>query len=180
VRLRSLTVAALILLAGCSTKRPLPSLGVVPDFTLTDQSGREFHSRQHLAGKVWVANFIFTNCVGPCPRMSGQMRQVRDATKDQNVRLVSFTVDPARDTPNVLAAYGKQYDADPERWFFLTGTQPQLHHLFRDVFMLGNVDGSLEHSTRFVLVDRESRIRGFYHSSDPEDMRKLIRDLGQL
>jgi protein SCO1/2 len=153
---------------------------VVPDFVLTDQSGREFRSIDRLNGKVWVANFIFTTCAGPCPRMSSQMRQVRQSTTSPDIRFVSFTIDPARDTPEVLAGYGKRYGADPERWFFLTGKQEDLHHLKRNVFMLGNVDGSLEHSTRFVLIDRHSRIRGFYDSSDLESLDKLTADLSAL
>ena len=143
----------------------LPSYGVVPDFMLTDQSGREFRSNERLNGKVWVANFIFTTCAGPCPRMTAQMREVRDAAKTDDVRMVSFTIDPARDIRQVLAAYGKRFGADPDRWYFLTGSQEELHKLSRHAFMLGNVDGTLEHSTRFVLIDRQ-----FAHS-------RLLRQL---
>jgi protein SCO1/2 len=94
--------------------------------------------------------------------------------------MVSFTIDPARDTPEALATYAQHFGANPDKWYFLTGQQKDLHHLSRDVFMLGNIDGTLEHSTRFVLVDRQSRIRGFYDSSDAESMEKLPRDLGSL
>ena len=170
-------IAVILLLAACSRYIDLPTYGVVPDFSLTDQSNREFRSQDRLNGKVWVANFIFTTCAGPCPRMSAQMRDIRDAAKDLDVKLVSFTIDPARDTPTVLASYGKRFGADPDRWYFLTGAQSELHKLSRDAFMLGNVDGTLEHSTRFVLVDRHSRIRGYYDSSDPERLRQLHRDL---
>ena len=176
----ALIVITALLLSACSSYVSLPTYGVVPDFVLTDQFGREFKSKERLNGKVWVANFIFTNCPGPCPRMSRQMRDVKDASKAHDVRLVSFTIDPARDTPPVLAAYGKRFGADPDRWYFLTGSQQDLHALCRHAFMLGNVDGSLEHSTRFVLVDRNSRIRGYYDSSDRESLRTLIGDLGKL
>jgi protein SCO1 len=177
----AILLTAAILLSGCRSHVSLPSYGVVPEFHLTDQSGRQFHSGERLNGNVWVANFIFTTCMGPCPRMTAQMREVRDtAYSAKDVRLVSFTIDPARDTPEVLAAYGKRYGADPERWYFLTGTQAALHNLKRNTFLLGDVDGSLEHSTRFVLIDRHSRIRGFYDSSDPEHMRKLETDLQTL
>ena len=84
------------------------------------------------------------------------------------MKLVSFTVDPAARTPPVLAEYAQRFGAKPGIWFFLTGPQDDLHHLSRDVFMLGDVDGSLEHSTRFVLIDRESRIRGYYLTSEPD------------
>jgi protein SCO1 len=170
-----------LLLAGCASGPSLPSYGVVPDFKLTDQSGRTFDSRSQLDGKVWVANFIFTTCAGPCPRMTSQLRRIRDEAQDRSeLRLVSFTIDPERDTPAALAEYGKRFGADPDKWFFLTGTQSDLNSLSRKTFMLGNVDGSLEHSTRFVLVDRKSRIRGFYDSSDPEKIQALAADLRTL
>jgi protein SCO1 len=175
---KAVVVLALFLTA-CSTVS-LPSYGVIPDFTLVDQTGREFRSAERLKGKVWVANFIFTNCAGPCPRMSGQMRDLRDAAKDLDVRLVSFTIDPGRDTPAVLASYGKRFGADPGKWYFLTGSQAELHKLSRQAFMLGDVDGTLEHSTRFVLLDRNSSIRGFYDSSDPEKMAALVKDMRAL
>jgi len=169
-----------ILFAGCSRTPPLPSWGVVPDFTLTDQRARTFLSKDHLDGHIWVGDFIFTNCTGPCPRMSTQMNQVQKAVNDPSVRYVSFTIDPDRDTPEVLAAYGKRYKADPEAWFLLTGPKPELKKLNYDTFHLGDVGGTLEHSTRFVLVDRKARIRGFYDTSDPENIRKLIADIQTL
>jgi cytochrome oxidase Cu insertion factor (SCO1/SenC/PrrC family) len=177
---RFVILFGLAALSACSRYVPLPSYGIVPDFVLTDQTGREFRSSERLNGKVWVANFIFTNCAGPCPRMSGQIRQLRDAIKSSDVRFVSFTIDPARDTPQVLAAYGERFGADPGRWHFLTGPQSELHRLCRNAFLLGDVDGRLEHSTRFVLVDRHSRIRGFYDTSDQESVRTLIKNLAEL
>ena len=166
-----------LLAAGCSNKPSLPSYGVVPDFSLTDQTGAAFDSKARLDGKVWVANFIFTTCTGPCPRMSSQIGQLRDALPGRDdIRFVSFTVDPARDTPPVLAEYAKRYKAD-ERWWFLTGPQDKLHELKRYVFMLGDVDGSLQHSTRFVLVDEKGRVRGFYDTSEQQNIDKLIADI---
>ena len=109
------------------------------------------------------------------------MKQIRDATADiADRRLVSFTIDPKRDTPEVLAAYGRRFQADPANWALLTGPQSELHNLSRNVFMLSDVDGTLEHSTRFVLIDRESRVRNYYDSSDPESVRQLIGDLRAL
>lgn len=168
-------------LAGCAGKPALPSYGVVPDFTLTDQNGARFNSTAALDHKVWVADFIFTNCPGPCPRMSSQMHDVQTALAGRSdVRFVSFTVDPARDTPPVLAAYAGHFEADPSKWFFLTGSVPQLDRMSRGVFMLGNVDGSLQHSTRFALMDRFSRIRGYYLTSEPDAIPHLIADAKRL
>jgi len=169
-------LASLMTLAGCSPSAKLPSFGVVDDFELTDQSGKPFRS-QSLAGRVWIADFIFTNCAGPCPRMTAEMRKVQGelaAVKD--ARLVSFTVDPDRDVPAVLDEYAKRYHAEPERWIFLTGPKATLHHITREVFKLGDVTGALDHSTRFALVDQKGRIRGFYSSGDAEQMTRLVAD----
>jgi protein SCO1/2 len=169
-----------VLASGCAhPEPPLDVLGSIPAFVLTAQDGREFSS-ESLSGHPWVANFIFTHCTGPCPRMSSQMAQLQNITEDlKNLRLVTFTVDPERDTPKVLAAYAKRLKAG-ERWVFLTGSQATLHRLKREAFMLGNVDGTLNHSTRFVLVDGQSRIRAFYDTSEPESIRRLARDIRRL
>jgi protein SCO1 len=171
---------ALFLLASCGPRTPLPVLGDVPPFQLTSQTGETFE-RRALDGHVWVADFIFTSCPGPCPRMSSQMHEIQSATADMpDVKLVSFTVDPAHDTPAVLAAYGKHFLAQPGRWYFLTGAQNRLDAIGRAGFKLNPVDGSLDHSTRFVLVDRAARIRSYYASSDDDFPGRLLRDLRQL
>jgi protein SCO1/2 len=172
-------------LSGCGLgygPGKLEILGTVPDFTLTDQTGAPFSSATALHGVDWIADFVYTTCPGPCPRMSSQMHEVQsallgaDGVQADKIRLVSFTVDPAHDTPPVLADYAKRFGAKQGTWFFLTGPEDALHHLSRDAFMLGDVNGSLEHSTRFVLVDRKSRIRGFYLTSDPDAIARLIAD----
>jgi protein SCO1/2 len=175
-------LAVAILLAGCSTKPPLPSYGTVPEFQLTDQSGAAFASAAALKGRVWIADFIFTNCPGPCPRMSSQMHQVQTALNgNDGARLVSFTIDPVRDTPPVLAEYATHFEAQAGRWYFLTGSVEALNSLAKDAFHLGEIDGkSLEHSTRLALVDKSSRIRGFYLSSDKEAIPNLIADARRL
>ncbi len=169
------------LLTGCSAHAGLPSYSTVPAFTLTDQSGSPFDSASKLGGQVWVADFIYTTCPGPCPRMSSQMHEVQTALEGKDgFRLVSFTVDPANDTPPVLAAYATRFSAKSGTWFFLTGAEADLHHLSRNVFMLGDINGSLEHSTRFVLIDRASHIRGFYLTSEPDAITRLIADAKTL
>jgi len=171
---------SLFVIVSCSPRTPLPVLGEVPPFQLTSQSGETFE-RKSLDGHVWVADFMFTSCPGPCPRMSSQMHQIQTATAGTpDVKLVSFTVDPAHDTPEVLAAYGKHFLAQPGRWYFLTGPQNRLDEIGRAGFKLNLVDGSLDHSTRFVLIDRRARIRGYYASSDDGFPSGLLRDLRQL
>jgi protein SCO1/2 len=168
-------------LSGCAAHAGLPSYSVIPDFTLTDQTGAPFASATQLKGLIWIADFIFTNCTGPCPRMSSQMHHVQTGlTGVDAVRLVSFTVDPERDTPPVLEAYASRFEARPGTWFFLTGPQDALHQLSRNAFMLGDVDGNLQHSTRFVLVDRSSKIRGFYLTSEEDAIPRLIADAKSL
>jgi protein SCO1/2 len=147
----------------------------VPDFVLTAQSGGEF-SKQALDGKVWVADFIFTTCTGPCPRMSSQMHHLQTQVKD--VALVSFTVDPEHDTPQVLSDYAKKFQAEPGRWYFLTGPRNTLQLLMRRAFMLGDVN--MTHSTRFVLVDQKGRVRGYYETTEAEDLKRLVADIRRL
>ena len=183
--MKLLTVFALVAaLTACSRHAPvLGVFGDVPPFDLVAQDGQPFHS-QSLAGKIWVADFIYTTCPGPCPRMTSHMREVQDAVLKipgvrTNVSFVSFTVDPANDTPPVLAAYAKMHGAAPI-WYFLTGPPATLETLDRDAFKLGNVDGKLEHSTRFVLVDGQGRIRGYYDTSESSAIPKLISDIYAL
>jgi len=171
----TLALAACIHRAGS-----LPVYYDVPEFQLTAQDGQAFDSKV-LAGKIWVADFIYTNCPGPCPRMTSQMHEVQNAIlKMPDVKLVSITIDPARDTPQVLAGYAKAHGASPEHWYFLTGPPSTLQKLDRDTFKLGNVDATLEHSTRFVLVDRQSRIRGYYETSESGAIPKLIDNIYAL
>ena len=167
-------------LAGCTAHHDLPTYAGVPGFALTDQNGAAFDSESILKGHVWVADFMFTNCPGPCPRMSSQMRQVQTALASTDVRLVSYTIDPARDTPAVLAGYAANYHAQPGVWYFLTGPVETLRTLDRDVFKLGDIDGSLDHSTRFVLVDRKSGVRGFYLTSEPDAIARVVADAKSL
>lgn len=168
------------ILAGCRDKPALPVYGEAPAFRLTAQDGREFH-RSALDGNVWVADFIFTSCRGPCPLMSNRMRRVQSAVAGfPDVRLVSFTIDPETDTPPVLAEYAKRYRADPSRWFFLTGERETLDSLGRDHFKLQSMDGTLNHSTRFILLDRRSRIRGYYASEEEGAIDRLLVDLRRL
>ena len=167
-----------VLLAGCA-QRPLPDLGDIPAFQLTDQLGRTFSSAT-LGGHVWVADFVFTNCEGPCPRMSSHMSSLQSKT-DAAVKLISFTVDPARDTPQVLGEYAKKFNNDSGRWLLLTGDVVTLNMLDQDAFKLGSIGGdSIEHSTRFALVDKNGHIRGYYGISDGDPVNKIAKDAARL
>jgi protein SCO1/2/putative membrane protein len=178
---RPLLATALFLsLAGCARRADLPIYGHVPAFTLTSESGATFDSRA-LDGKVWVADFFFTTCLGPCPRMSSLMHSIQKRTADlADVRLVSFSVDPEHDTAPVLAAYAARFRADPARWSLLTGSAATLDSLARDTFKMGNAGGEFGHSTLFALVDRRGFIRGYYHTEEGESLDPLIADLRRL
>lgn len=154
----------------------LPVLAQLPDFRLTERNGQQL-GLADLRGTVWIADFIFTRCPGPCPRMSSRMAALqRDLRSEDALRLVSISVDPEFDTTEVLARYADRYDADAGRWFFLTGDKTAIHQLAKSGFLVGGVDDVTLHTTRFVLVDRQGRVRGYYSSSDEEDLRKLGTD----
>ena len=172
--------ALALLLTGCAKQAELPVLGDIPEFQLTAQDGQPFDSKR-LTGHIWVADFIYTTCTGPCPMMTTHMRRLQDSTSDiPTVLMVSFTVDPVHDTPRVLTQYAARYKQDPSRWFFLTGEVEKLNDLGLHAFKLNTVDGSLTHSTRFVLIDRQRRIRGFYMSDEDGFQQALTNDLRQL
>ena len=172
-----LLIVAAVFLAACGQK-PLPVIGDVPRFQLTDQLGRNFDSSA-LDGHVWVADFIFTNCEGPCPRMSSHMKALQSKT-DSAVKLISFTVDPARDTPAVLADYAKKFDDDSKKWLLLTGSVATLNSLDEDAFKLGTVGGEIEHSTYFALVDKKGHIRGMYGISAGNPVERISKDAARL
>jgi protein SCO1/2 len=171
-----------LLSVSCAPKTtPLATFNTVGPFVLTSQTGDRFDSATTLRDKVWVADFIFTTCTGPCPRMSSHMKRVQESLKDlPDVMFVSFTVDPENDTPTALAEYAKRYSAAPGRWYFLTGGKDTLHKLKREAFMLGSVDGSLEHSTRFILIDKLGRVRKYYDTDEGNIVPELRADVVSL
>lgn len=172
--------------AHATGNHELPRLTAVPDFTTTSESGATV-TKASLAGKVFVADFIFTTCQGICPGMTAKMKSLEGRLSDEpRIRFVSFTVDPDHDTPEVLARYAKEHGADPTRWSFLRTDSASLRRLCRDGFRLGIEDagpGAAEpilHSTRFVLVDGTGTIRGYYDSDEPGAMEALAGDARTL
>lgn len=154
---------------------PAASLGA-PDFTLTNQK-EEPLSLSDLKGRVWVADFIFTRCAGQCPPMSRQMSRFQENVK--GLSLVSFSVDPENDSPAALAAYAKEYQADPARWSFLTGSKDELGRVARG-FHVTELGEPMLHSVSFILVDTQGFIRGYYDSGDPERVQALEKDATRL
>ena len=149
--------------------------GPAPEFFLTERSNRKF-SKHDLAGRPWIADFIFTSCAGQCPVMSAHMKRLQTLfPKATGLALVSFTVDPARDKPEVLSEYADRYAAEKDRWFFLTGPKEEINRILTG-FFLSQVDAPAMHSTRFILVDGTGRVRGYYDSTEAGSMDRLIRD----
>ncbi len=177
---------------GRTQGETLPELWEAPDFELLSSQGGTV-SRGDLSGRVWVVDFIFTRCPGPCPRMTRQLLEVQNEFPAETpLRFVSITVDPAYDTTAVLADYARHYQADTRRWFFLTGPAGETLQLivkgfFTAVERVGQADpdqivdpSAILHGTHFLLVDRAGFVRGIYDSTDTESPQPLIRDIRKL
>lgn len=175
---------------GHATPEAPPVISPVPAFTLVERSGRTL-ARDDLTGQPWVADFIFTRCSGMCPALSARMAEVRRKMRAAGLqaRLVSFSVDPTHDTPEVLRDYAGHYDAG-DAWLFVTGDRDALYDLISQGFRLSVADRTpgaaadtgelITHSDRFVLVDADGNIRGYYHGMDADAVPKLLRDLAAI
>jgi len=170
-------------------KADLPVMFELPDFTLTERSGKTV-TRSDLLGRVWVANFIYTTCPGPCPVMTSKMSQLQHdlaLAENDDLRFVTITVDPKTDTPETLTAYARKNRAHPNRWLFLTGEVADIYALSAKGFRLAvnatdppSGDHPILHSTKFVLVDRTGQVRGYYDGVDSAAMEKLRADAQKL
>ena len=176
-------VPAIGLAALLLVPRPpdLPVIGAMATFSLTDQAGRAV-TDQDLRGAVQIVDFIFTNCPDVCPTLTAQMSSLQARLPAVGVGLVSFTVDPERDTPEALAAWAERFKADPSRWRFLTGDAEQLRVVVRSMMLAAEKappgpDGSYNvvHSEKFVLLDVDGNIRGFY-SANTEGLDRMVQD----
>ncbi|MGZ8939978.1 MAG: SCO family protein [Limisphaerales bacterium] len=166
-----------------SARRTISTYGSAPQFELTNQDGQPFGSTQ-LNGKIWIANFIFTTCTGPCPMISSRMSELQRPLENSDVHLVSFTVDPETDTPEVLREYAGKLHARPGRWDFLTGDKTEIYSLTQKGFKLAVADEGGEegpiHNTRAVLIDRRGVIRGYYEILAPDAVTTLLSDTSKL
>lgn len=167
-------------------QKPLQGLnvyGAVPDFDLIERSTQTVRLAD-LRGTVWIADFIYTTCQDTCPLQSAELAKLQEKWHDKpQLKFVSFSVDPEQDTPAVLSQYAARFNADEGRWLFLTGEKEQLTRLVREGFRLSAApapdfatSGAILHSPRFVLVDRQARIRGYYDSRDNEALERLKLD----
>lgn len=162
----------------------LPVLGTIQDFSLVDQSHNSV-TRQSLVGHIWVADFIYTTCGDQCPRLTQKMAALQALLpKEADILLLSISVDPRHDTPEVLSPYARRFHADPKRWKFLTGSPKGIHALVQNFKLAPPDQGSsafiMNHSNRLVIVDAQSRIRGYYEGTDDAELQRLIKDLSRL
>ena len=180
-----LVFAAVLITRIAITPRPTAPKPVLelPAYTLTDHHGKPFGAAD-LRGKPYIADFVFTSCPSVCPRLTKRMVEVQKRTEDLggSLRLVTFSVDPENDTPEVLAAYARKYGADEARWTFLTGPLGEVETVVLRGFKIAmgkkeTTEGILEifHGERFVLVDGEGKLRGFYDADD-KGIEAIVRD----
>lgn len=187
-------LVALVIFIYWAGRERLPRLDehnarAIDPFTLTERSGRPV-SLQDLRGHVWVADFFYTDCTGLCRNLSQQMARLAEkTTRWPDVRLVSISVDPERDTPQVLRAYAATYNADPERWLFLTGSRKAVERVVQRNFLLAmseNPDPAaapqdrITHSSRLVLIDAAGRIRHYYDALALESLQALLAGIQAL
>ncbi len=168
--------------------QPLPVIGQIADFALTNQNGQAV-SLADLRGHVWVADIIFTTCPGPCLKMTRQMKELQDALPPRSqAKLVSLTTYPEYATPPILKAYAERFGADPNRWMFLTGTKKEIAKLAIESLKLTAIEKKPEerespndlfiHSTIFVIVDKRAQLRGVFETTgddiDPQKVKGKI------
>jgi len=180
------TLTAAALYVRERTRPALPVIATLPHFALVERDGTEV-GLADLAGAPWVADFIFTRCPLVCPRLTEKMLELhRSLGESSPVRLVSFSVDPDHDTPVVLAEYARAHGIEGPSWLFLTGEKAVVRGLIREGFLLPVEDTPdvpqmpVLHSSRFVLVDSEGRIRGMYLPFEPGEPERLLDDLTAL
>jgi protein SCO1/2 len=157
----------------------------VPPFEFTSSEHKKFGS-QNLKGKIYIADFFFTRCPSICPVMSTQLTRVQSALAEyKEVQLLSFTVDPENDTPEVLASFATKYKANPLVWHFLTGNKDTLYKVAKEGFKISALDDPLGgeefvHSDKLILVDKNNIIRGFYDGTNPKEVDRLITEVKVL
>ena len=151
----------------------------IPDFTFTNQDGQPF-CRAQMEGKITIVDFFFTSCPSICPVMSKEMERVNDHFQDEpSVQIFSISIDPTYDTPQVLKAYAEEHHAIPGKWQFLSGPKEETFQLARCGFVLPALDGNgvpddFVHSDKFILIDDQGRIRGYYSGTTSEEVDLLL------
>lgn len=177
---------AILAATGTFNTKELSVFGEVPDFSLQERNG-ETITKASFRNKVWVASFVFTHCAGQCPLIMEQVKRVHKALHfKENFRILSISVDPKRDTPEVLTSYADKLGADPFKWWFVTGKQNEIQSLIQNGFRLSAADDGADagqdvtHSQKLVLIDGFGRIRGYYDANEDSEMKSLLKDAKSL
>lgn len=151
----------------------------IPEFAFTNQEGKTI-GRKDMEGKITIVDFFFTSCPSICPVMSKEMERVNDMFRNNpEVQILSISIDPEYDTPEILQEYADEHHATPGKWHFLSGSKLETYELARCGFILPTVDGlgnpdDFIHSDKFTLVDDQGRIRGYYSGTNREDVDLLM------
>jgi len=154
----------------------------ISQFKLVNQLGDTI-TEKTFEGKIYVADFFFTRCMGICPKMTKQMDRAAEELKDENdVMFLSHSVTPVMDSVPILAAYAELYGANPEQWMLVTGDKKQIYDLARKFYFAVTTEGEggeadFIHTENFILIDKEKRIRGFYDGTSKQDVDRLIGDI---
>lgn len=156
----------------------------IPDFSLTNQNGKEVTQKDY-ENKIYVADFFFTTCQTICPIMTDHMAQIQEFTKDdEHILLLSHTVTPEIDDVERLKKYAIEKGVDDSKWNLVTGDRKQIYDLARKSYLVAkdnpDVEYDLIHTENFVLIDTKKRIRGFYDGTDPESIDQLKEDIRVL
>ncbi len=200
-----LSLAILLSLLACNQNKKLPIMGpkqfevrvidgeevtdtiytTIPNFHFTNQDG-ETYTQGDLEGKIYVADFFFTTCPSICPIMKTQMLRIHEKyLGNDNIHIVSHSIDPTHDTVEVLKDYAERLDIDTKYWTFLTGDMDSIFKVAQEGYLVSAMvdslaPGGLLHSGAFILVDKEKRIRGYYDGTIEEDVNKLMTDMDIL
>jgi len=186
IALWSLTVIAMVSFVASGMwrgrEREPDRLFEVPEFKLVDQNEKPF-TRKDMLGKVWIADFVFTQCAGPCPMMTVTMVDLQKELAGSPIQFVSISVDPTHDTPAVLKKYAAVMKADEKNWTFATGDSKEVFDLALGMKIAASpadAENTIIHSEKFVLVDEKGWIRGYYFFNDAEKRRELIEEARRL
>ncbi|MFB9988691.1 SCO family protein [Bacillus benzoevorans] len=183
-----LMIIAIFILSACGQKGIKDAKNwPVGDFTYTDQNGQPFGLKD-LEGKVWVANFIFTNCVDVCLPMTANMKKLQDLAEKEgieNIQFVSFSVDPTVDSPEVLTEFGKQFNVDFKNWHFLTGyEQKEIENFalttFKTIVKKPETGDQVLHGTDFYLMDGNGKIMKYYSGLADIPLDDIMKDIKSI
>lgn len=197
--IKYLLFAATVLFISCQENNSSDSLPYIGDrteldgtvlqheiraFSFTDQLGRTV-SNGDLAGKIYLTDFFFTSCPSICPKVKKQMLRIYDKVLDNDdILLVSHTIDPKRDTPEALKTYSDNMEVNHDKWRFLTGDKEELLDIADDYFVPAYEDqeapGGFDHSGKVLLIDKAGRIRSFGDGTEPKEISKLMKDIDIL